>query len=170
MPEKPQGELTYLMGGEIDRGSFELVVRGDNIDPEEITRLLGAEPTTAHRTGALSDNGKYRHRTGSWNLQTGELDFRSGDRNCEDQFADWVASLPGDEAIWARILEQHEAYVWMVLYMNTWNREFDVRPSTLNELGKRGLRLHIDTYYDPDDEEPNQTLEDTGAGAPSPQR
>jgi hypothetical protein len=45
--------------------------------------------------------------------------------------------------------------------MRTWNREFDIHPKTLYKLGKLGLRLHIDTYFEEEDEELNQSSEPT---------
>jgi len=167
MTETVQGELTYLMGGEIDRGFFMLQVSGDNLNPDAITSLLKTQPTKAHRKGDLSKNGKFTHRTGLWSLESGELDFRSTDKNCEDFLADWVAKLPDDTGAWTAIQKEYKTEVRIALYMKTWNREFAILPSTLQELARRGLMLHIDTYFCPDETESNQASEATSEHVPS---
>ena len=147
MPRQNQDDLTYLMGGEMDRGFFHLKVHGEDLDPAAVSALLNRNPTSSHRKGDIWSNGKGIYSFGSWSLDSGELSFRSGEKNCEDQLSDWVASLPGEAEVWTEIQKSHEAYVLLAFYMSTWNREFDIHPKTMLELGKRGLRIHIDTYY-----------------------
>ena len=63
-------------------------------------------------------------------------------------FDDFVRRWPAEEAVWDRISSEHEARVNIVLWMRTWNREFDLSPFALAELARRHLPLHIDTYLE----------------------
>jgi hypothetical protein len=142
MADSPDG-LTYLCGGEIDAGEFSVSITSDSLDPEAITRLLGLQPTESHR-----DESGY----GEWCVRTGRLDFRA-EKSCEEQFDEFIRSLPADTDAWTRIAAEHRARAYIVVWMRTWNREFDISTFALGELARRRLRLHIDTYLDIDDDE-----------------
>jgi hypothetical protein len=43
MPELPPGEYV-IVGGDVDGISASLRVMGDDLDPDEVTRLLGVKP------------------------------------------------------------------------------------------------------------------------------
>jgi Domain of unknown function (DUF4279) len=149
---KPSGELTYLCGGEIDAGEFYLSIWSETLEPTDMTRLLGVQSTEHYRRGDSNSSGKMQFNHGSWKFSTGRLDFRSG-KSCEESFDDFVRSLPDLPEAWNRIAETHNARITMVLWMRTWNREFDISPKALGELARRQLPLHIDTYVEADDEE-----------------
>ena len=109
------------------------------------------QPTKFHRRGDAFGKGGRTYNYGEWCFSTGRLDFRSGE-SCEEQFDQFVRRLPGGEAVWERIGAEHEARVFIVLWMRTWNREFDISTFALGELARRRLRVHIDTYLESDDE------------------
>jgi hypothetical protein len=46
-PTKPEGELVCVAGGAIDESSITLRFFGDDLDPDELTQLLGVEPSIA---------------------------------------------------------------------------------------------------------------------------
>ena len=150
MPDSPK-ELMYLCGGEIDTGEFALTITSEDLQPPEISALLGIQPTSHHLRGDAFGKRGHAYQFGRWSYSTGRLDFRAG-RSCEEQFDDFVRALPGDAAVWERISAQHEAQVFIYLWMRTWNREFDISTFALGELARRRLRLHIDTYLESDDE------------------
>jgi hypothetical protein len=151
MPNQ-EDNLTYLCGGEIDAGEFSLAIWSEALEPREITQLLGVQPTEHYRCGDFNDTGKIQFKHGSWRLSTGRLDFRSG-KSCEASFDSFVRSLPDFPGAWERIAAEHTARITMVLWMRTWNREFDISPFALGELAKRHLSVHIDTYLEEDGEE-----------------
>lgn len=149
---KMSDELIYLCGGEIDAGEFSLSIWSEALDPAEITQLLGVKPTGEYRRGDLNRTGTVQFNHGSWELGTGRLDFRNG-KSCQESFDLFVRSLPDLPEAWNRIATEHTARVTMVLWMRTWNREFDLSPFALGELARRHLPVHIDTYLEADDEE-----------------
>ena len=144
-------QLIYACGGEIDAGEFSLQITSDDLQPAEITAMLGLQATSQHLRGHTFGKGGHAYNFGRWSFTTSRLDFRAG-RCFEEQFDDFVGGLPGDTADWERITARHESKILVCLWMRTWNREFDISTFALSELARRRLRLHIDTYLDSDDE------------------
>src|SRR5690349_7466783 len=98
MPD-PDDQLTYLCGGEIDAGEFSLSIVSDALEPAELTRLLGIEPTAQHRCGDLNSSGKVQFNHGRWEFSTDRLDFRAGS-SCEESFDSFIRSLPDLPEVW----------------------------------------------------------------------
>jgi hypothetical protein len=153
--------LTYLCGGEMDFADFFLDITSDDLDPKEISGLLGREPTYCHRRGEANRTGKAVYKFGRWQLSTGREDSRSCS-SVYDAFDAFVRTLHGHEAPWKQISTKHDARIMVTLWMRTWNREFDLSSFALSELGRRGLGLHFDSYMEPDDQEDGASEE----GAP----
>src|SRR5690242_17664407 len=107
--------LTYLCGGEIDAGRFSLAIWSDALEPSEITRLLGLQPTEHYRRGDFNRSGKVQFNHGSWEFTTGRLDFRSG-KSCKASFDSFVRSLPDLPEAWSCIAAEHTARITMVLW------------------------------------------------------
>jgi hypothetical protein len=143
-------QLVYLCGGEIDEGEFSLVISSDNLDPNEITKLLGIQPTDSHQRGDFNKASKIQFNYGRWTYSTNRINFRAG-KSCEENFDDFLHSLPNISEAWNQIATKHEARVFICLWMKTWNREFDFSAFAISELARRHLRVHIDTYLDLDD-------------------
>ena len=142
----------HLCGGEIDAGKFTLQITSDDLQPAEITVLLGLQPTESYLRGDFNSAGKLKFNHGSWAFATDRLDFRTGS-SCEQSFDAFMRSLPGAPDTWRRIAADNHACVLIVLWMRTRNREFDISTFALGELARRRMRLHIDTYLETDNED-----------------
>jgi hypothetical protein len=151
MPDSSE-QLMYLCGGEIDAGEFCLRISSEDLDPGEVSGLLGLQATESNRRGDPLGKRGLTYKFGQWRFSTGRLDFRAG-KSCEEFFDEFMRSLPGELAVWERITERHEAEVYISLWMRTWNRDFDISSFAIGELARRKLRLHVDTYLDVDDED-----------------
>jgi hypothetical protein len=59
--------------GDVPASTAALRVGGDDLDPDEITRLLGAKPTHAHRKGDQTSPKipKLVRRSGLWLIESG---------------------------------------------------------------------------------------------------
>ncbi len=150
MPEQQEKPI-YACGGEIDAGEFSLDITSDNLNPDEITSLLGMQPTYSHRRGDFNKSGQVQFKFGRWQFSTPRLDFRSESSWCAKSFDAFVRSLPDLPDAWDRIAKEHDAQVFIYLWMKTWNREFDLTAFALGELARRDLSLHIDTYLESDE-------------------
>jgi hypothetical protein len=63
-PGAPKG--TIWVGGVIDKTDVCLGVYGDDLDPGEVTIVLGCEPTSSHRRGDKMKGGINVWRRGAW--------------------------------------------------------------------------------------------------------
>jgi len=151
MPDS-RNQLMYLCGGEMDAGEFSLRITADDLDPNQITQLLGCQPTSSHRRGDTFGKRGYSYKFGQWMLSTERLDFRTG-KCCEEAFDEFVRSLPDSPTAWNRIAADYNAQVYICVWIRTWNRDFDISAFALGELARRKLQIHIDTYLESDDED-----------------
>jgi Domain of unknown function (DUF4279) len=140
-----KNQLVYAFGGEIDAGEFVLQVTADDLNPDQVSELLGCQPTDSHRCGDSSGKRGHTYKFGLWQFSTARLNFRDG-KSCEEQFDEFIRNLPDTPSAWEHIASKYEARVIVYLWMRTWNREFDISVFALGELSRRRLRLHIDTY------------------------
>ncbi|MEZ0389351.1 MAG: DUF4279 domain-containing protein [Verrucomicrobium sp.] len=99
----PQGvpEGTIWFGGPVDEASVLLRIYGDDLDPEEITRLLGCEPWDAGRMGELKVGAKrsWTVRRGYWKLHLSvpaRSRRRFGDRLSQSLARAWPMPLSGE--------------------------------------------------------------------------
>src|SRR5947209_5931615 len=93
LPPEPVGPFIKV-GGYVDRTSACLRFFDDDLDPEQVTRLLGCQPTHASRKGDLLPSKRYQKiaHTGSWRLQTPEGDSRT----LEEQIASLLDRVSDD--------------------------------------------------------------------------
>ena len=120
-----------------------LRIFGDPLDPDEITRLLGIEPTRFARKGdirATASGRKVVARCGSWRLDAG------APGSLDAQIDALLAKLPVDEAVWRELSDRYECDVFCGLFMHDFNEGTELSPQVMLMLGVRHLRLGIDIY------------------------
>jgi hypothetical protein len=135
----------------IHRSAATLRVMGDDLDPADITRLLGHAPTRAHARGQAwtsRTTGIERiHKFGAWILI-------ADDAEPEDigaQATALLAKVTPDLAIWREIGARFEIDLFCGLFMEESNEGMGLSPAILQALGERGIELSLD-IYDPRDE------------------
>lgn len=124
---------------------------GDELDPDELTRLLGATPTVGVRKGGTwkTRTGTPKiARTGSWRLNT---DDRSPG-NLDAHIADLLAGLTSEIPVWRDLTARFRADVFCGLFMAEINEGVPLKPATLHAIGERGLILDLDIYAPPERE------------------
>ncbi|HRQ90577.1 MAG TPA: DUF4279 domain-containing protein [Bacteroidia bacterium] len=99
-----QRELLHV-GGMVGETSVTLRILGDDLDPDEITKMLGFPPSIARRKGDIRigkrTKEEYKARTGQWHLESprGEGDF--------DNHIRWILNaLRPDQASWDLIKQR----------------------------------------------------------------
>lgn len=118
---------------------------GDDLDPDEITRLLGASPTVGVRKGGIwhTESGAEKiARSGSWRLKV--EDCSPGDLDA--QIAKLLAPLTSDLAVWKELTCRFKADVFCGLFLQESNEGISLTPESLAALGSRGLLLDLDIY------------------------
>lgn len=124
---------------------------GGELVPDEISLLLGAEPTKAFRKGEETVGkvtGKVRvEKTGSWRLSAA----RQEPENLEVQINEILEKLTTDLAIWKSLRSRFDIDIFCGLFMASSNDGFAISAELLAALGVRGIRLSFDIYDAQDD-------------------
>lgn len=147
---------------DVQNATASLTITGDDLDPDEVTALLGCTPTKAFRKGdAWSAHRPERHRQhGVWILKTA-LDR---DVELEAQIAHLLAQVSNDAAIWQQINARFFSRIFCGIFMDRWNEGFGLTPTVLARLSTCGLHLDFDLYGPSQDDEPDETGGHAGRG------
>lgn len=121
-----------------------LRIAGDDLVPEEVSAILGAEPTHAQRKGQelVSKSGTRIAKFGHWRLE-------AKDREPEDidgQVTELLSGLSSDLGAWRALGERFDIDLFCGWFMNESNEGVSVSPSTLGLLSARGIELSLDIY------------------------
>jgi len=148
----PEGEQVLLrVGGPIDSCSATLRLFGDDLDPDAVTAMLGAVPTTACRKGDITRR-KVTTRVeqrGKWLLS---IDHRTG-TTLDAVINELLDRVTGDLGVWVELAKRFQIDLFCGLNMESWNRGLSFSPQTMKRVAERGLELGLDIYY-MEDEEP----------------
>jgi hypothetical protein len=144
-PTKPEGELVWVAGGAIDEASVSLRFFGDDLVPDELTQLLGVEPSIAYRKGDIFHGKRYDrvYDIGSWRLSV-----KRSEMYLEEQINRLLDKLPPDLAIWNGLTSRFHADLFCGLWLKRWNRCLNFEAATLLRMGERGLSIGLDIYVD----------------------
>jgi hypothetical protein len=130
----------------LDHTAASLRISGDDLDPEEITRLLGHAPTRAEFKGqeivGKSTGGVRVARTGKWHL--GATKQAPGDLDA--QIAEILSKLSSDLAVWKGISEKYHLDLFCGLFLAGGNEGLTISPKSLADLGNRGIEMGLDIY------------------------
>lgn len=123
-----------------------LRLMGDDLDPDDLTRRLGAEPTGSARKGGLVSrpNGTVVVAPRGWWYF--KVEYRSpGD--LDGQIAEILERLTDDLSIWQDLSGRFRAEIFCGLFLHETNEGLALAPATMLALGMRGLQLEMDIYY-----------------------
>jgi Domain of unknown function (DUF4279) len=119
---------------------------GDDLEPDFISTLLGASPSSSAKKGEdrIDRYGTKRgiERTGRWlreaaNRTPGDLD---------SQIVELLSPLTSDLAIWRELTDRFSADLYCGLFMSESNDGLELQPDTLAMIGSRGLSLELQLY------------------------
>jgi uncharacterized protein DUF4279 len=141
-------EPTRKFVGDIDQIAVTLNMFGDDLDPDEITRLLGVQPTRAARKGDQvrlgPDTAVVTQWTGVWYL--------SIERTSEYQLSEAIGMLldrlPDDPQLWFDLNKQYNMSLFCGLFLNQYSRESVLPPELLARVSARHLALSFDIYFE----------------------
>lgn len=129
----------------IARTKATLRVFGDDLNPDDVTRMLGASPTASTRKGdarTRPSGEPWLERTGSWRLKASELE----PGNLDAQIQQIFAALTPDMAVWADLSDRFRLDMFCGLFMRKGNEGLEISPESLAALGARGVTLGLDIY------------------------
>lgn len=150
-PKAPVGELVYLAGGSIDETTVSIRFFGEQLDPDKLTEWLGYKPSYWQYKGDVIFQGQYRKiaKEGCWILST-ERDNQS---SLEEKVTSLLDKLADDKKLWQELTTQFRVDVFCGIFMQTWNRGFELSPQVMNRLAERNVVIGFDIYYEGEDEE-----------------
>lgn len=134
----------------LDLARATLRVVGDDLEPTELTELLGVQPSTSYSKGDVLTSERGTTRTaaaGYWSLEAED----SAPADLDAQVTRLLARLPDDAAVWARLHEHFEIDLFFGWFMKEWNEGTALKATTLNALADRGIDLTIDLWDGRDD-------------------
>ncbi|MHB8923606.1 MAG: DUF4279 domain-containing protein, partial [Thermoleophilia bacterium] len=89
-------------------------------------------------------------RTGSWRLH-GDLPEKT---ELEEQVRDLLSKVTNDLAIWNSLAKEFKIDIFCGVFLEDWNRGFDLSPQVLKMLSERGITIRFDIYsYGREEEE-----------------
>ena len=116
---------------------------GPDLDPDEISGLLGGEPDYRHTRGEPMPKGRGLWREGMWSRQVAVAEPGGLDA----QITALLEGLSPDLSVWEALGQRYDANVFVGLFLTDSNEGVSLDPSTLQLLSERRLRLDLDIYY-----------------------
>jgi hypothetical protein len=146
------------------RSAAALRIIGDDLVPDEITRVLGCAPTSAETKGQVlrgKSAGRERvARSGSWRLEV-------ADRTPDDlngQIMEIVGRLNQDPEVWASLANRFRVDVFCGLFMAKSDEGFSLSPEALSVLGARRIELAVCLYAASDSTPPPSSVPSADRG------
>lgn len=132
----------------VDEASVSLCVFGEDLDPAEVTRLLGVAPTRTHRRGDRTEAQSRPSVQGAWIRQV----------RCEAPVTPEAAlrrlldSIPRDHDAWLQLAAEASVQVRVACHFTRWNKGFSFSPDVVRRLGELGLEVRFAFYGDREDD------------------
>ena len=130
----------------LSKTKMSLRVIGDDLVPEEISQLLGCNPTREMIKGkpySWKINGVQRlAKSGMWRLEAN--DKTPGDLNA--QVFELLDKLTDNLDIWAALSEKYKLDMFCGLFMESGMEGISLSSKSLLALGQRGIEIDFDMY------------------------
>jgi Domain of unknown function (DUF4279) len=130
----------------LSRAVAMLRIVGPDLQPEEISAILGSQPS---RSEVKGESVQSRHgleprvaKNGVWRLEAAPTEPEDFDLQVEQL----LSGLTQDLRAWNELSERFKLDVFCGWFMKESNEGVDIKPSTLAALGSRGISLALDIY------------------------
>ncbi len=131
---------------QVQRSAATLRISGDDLQPAEITRLLGCEPSAAQTKGEQiigRNTGSARiASTGMWRLVASKRE----PEDLDGQIAELLSKLTDDLNVWGSIAQTYQLDLFCGLFMGGSNEGLSISPESMAALGLRHIQLGLDIY------------------------
>lgn len=123
-----------------------LRIGGDDLDPDEISVLLGCQPTKGYRKGQVergpSSGRDIMRKTGAWMLDAED----QAPGNLDEQVRSILDRLPADLSIWKKLSSRYKIDLFCGWFMAETNEGIAISAHTLVRLGERAILLDVCIY------------------------
>jgi len=144
VPIRRPPETIATVGGLIDETRLTIGVHGEDLDPDEVSRILGCMPSRSHRRGEPRPGNVPCWPKGAWLLSV-EGKAPVGP---EDLLSSLLERLPSDPLVWENLRHRYSVRLGFGLFRGAWNRGFELSPSALARVVSLGFGLEFDIYAD----------------------
>lgn len=129
--------------GPVERSKASLRIGGDDLDPDEITALLGCSPSFARTKGKpIKAGSDFPSPSGGWNLHA----TQASPEDLDSQIAELLGMLTEDIQVWAEIGRRFNLDLFCGLFMSQDNQGLTISVASLDALSRRGIQLSLDIY------------------------
>jgi hypothetical protein len=136
----------------LDRSLVALRIYGDHLVPDEISTLLGAQPTKARTKSekiiGAKGNPVRVAKTGSWHL---DAEARIPE-DMDGQIQEILAKLPSDLSVWQGLTRRFAVDLFCGVFMATGGDGLTLSAASLAALGSRGIEMGVCIYERSDEE------------------
>lgn len=141
--EAPPGAVWF--GGPVAWFSISLSFTADDLDPDEVTRLLGVEPDEARRSGVPDTRGR-TPPSGAWVLSL----RREQAPQCDVGVAigRLLDRIPASADVLGLARAHANARVFVGVRLDAFNRGLVLSTDLMSRLVNLGLRFDLDIYAD----------------------
>ena len=167
-PTPPRGapDGTVWFGGPMPWFAIGIEITAEDLNPDEITSLLGVRPTTQHKRGEPVFNKDHTRKRlpkfGRWSLGLESSETDEWDTN--EAVKQLIARFPTDPTVWGAISERAKIRLTLALFLENFNQGFSIDPDVLRWLADRNVALDIDIYEgDREPEQPETSEPDRGS-------
>lgn len=130
----------------INRTKVSLRIIGDDLSPEDITDMLGCEPSHSQHKGEIITGKISGHQReakfGMWRIEVPEES--PGDLNI--QISSLLGMLSSDLNRWVELSDNYDIDLFCGFFMKNEMEGIDISPKNLLLLGQRGIELGLDIY------------------------
>jgi hypothetical protein len=140
-PPSGAPEGTVWFGGPVDRWKVGLRVYGEELDPDQISALLGCHPSSAQRKGNPFP------KEGRWILDIDSRECTEND-DVDDGIRMLLERLPSDSGVWVSLTSTYAVDVFCGLFLASSNRGFGISAEVSRLLSDRNLEIGFDVYFD----------------------
>jgi hypothetical protein len=133
---------------EISRSITALRIFGEDLDPDEIARILDRAPTRSYRKGdpIYPPKNMKPRPVGAWMIDSGEA-WAEGDR-LNEQIRDLLISLPDEPSLWTELAQRFDMDVFCGADVTDTSPGIRLERETLKLLADRYLEFDVCVYLD----------------------
>ncbi|MDO8652606.1 MAG: DUF4279 domain-containing protein [Undibacterium sp.] len=127
-----------------------LRIFGDTLNPDEITQILGCNPSMSYVNGQVipSKTRDIIRKTGMWRLDATSCT----PENLDAQVAELLGKLSPDLTVWAALANDYEIDLFCGFFMKTKGEGLDISALTLKSLGDRNIPTGLCLYSSMEDD------------------
>ncbi|MBS1141279.1 MAG: hypothetical protein H6R13_2732 [Proteobacteria bacterium] len=118
-------------------------VTGDDLDPSEITKIVGVAPTDSWKKGELNPHNGRERKFGRWSLYS----RLARSEEFEAHVADVLAQLDQNPDGFRKVSERYEGCMQLVGYFHSYYPGLYSSRETVQGLAKYKLGVDHDFYY-----------------------